>query len=648
MDQFSELPIDHIAHQESLPTREPLSGQEQLVIDSSMRYLKRTEDLDPQAWRLKHMATRRILRMGNRALPYLKEHFFDQETTPDAKYFVSAFTSALAEREDLPLVLSCMKETVSAESTDVQVRKNFEEALRRIIYEIRKEKPHDPQLIRIGSTLVSTIHYLTDPFVRDAAYETLALTGTENARQFINDHRDEITSPSTSARAFEAVRELPGGTPIRGYDLRGDMEAVQSGSTAVPSHQPITGTTPETSEERDLDEVPKLPLPKSLEGMSEDELTKLCETVTDIVQRFERISVIPKSVRPLLTLRAFNILRERPDATAHDIIKYLGRLQYVLKAERDAMRSDLPSIGIEVEVPQEYFPTSYNPDTNPIFELLTKNGLKIKKEVAGTEHKPSEFVFPPSYSALAQNALLFELRKAGFIPTDNTFASLHINLAKETSAETYEEVSESAIENHPPHEEQPLAFAISDILTYAFVPEGRVRSRKNLYSVLTNVAEPVSTSDTSYLLRYEFRTPRVFGPKTYHLLREAQAVGTLLTSDDVAFENLKRDFLQDVTDLRKRYELGELAPSRNQFKAADAIDKAWKQKRAEQAREQKAIAGITDPAEKKDKLSELKKLREPNLIDDARSLMWKYAHAVLEKEKGWEDMNDWLESPEED
>lgn len=329
------------------------------------------------------------------------------------------------------------------------------------------------------------------------------------------------------------------------------------------------------------------------ENMSLEEIDSLCSKASEITERFMGVTTASPTVRPALILYSFNTIREYPTITDMDLIKELTRLHAMIRDEEEAAKdAHLPTIGIEIEVPEKKFPLG-SPTYSKLAKWLNDNGIPVDKDFSDLE--PTEFSLPPSYSAHVQARMLHELRKAGYVPTDYSFASLHVNLGVP----------------HGPKLQKKNVEDLSDVLTYAFVPAARIRNFSyaeavEIYGENDKDVIVVEKGEVSHDKRIEFRTPRVFGPKTYRMLEEAQIIGSLFTGEENKYDQLKHEFIDEVAILRKKYNLSRNAPTNDYIRAADAIQFARTQRENGQR----------------------------NLIDDARHIMWKYAQTVSQSQQG--------------
>lgn len=295
--------------------------------------------------------------------------------------------------------------------------------------------------------------------------------------------------------------------------------------------------------------------------------------------------------------------RDYPEVIDDKVLGELKRFGRVLLDELVyADNSNIPSVGVEVEVPYDVFPMD-EPQYRALVENLGDMGVEVEREV--TDNKPTELKLPPTTSARTQNRMLLELRKMGLIPLQGRFASLHISLG----------ISEGMVNRYI--DKQAVTY-VSDLLTYAFIPAGRVRSRgyseKSVFIGKTGGREVKNSLDWENMItRIEFRTGRIVGPNTYRLINETQLLGCMLLSKNIRFEVLRKHFKEDFEALLQKYSLTPNLSQTDKEQAAQAIELAYNQK------SQHRKSGRVNSWEECD-----------NLIDASRYLMTEYALKVRE------------------
>lgn len=309
------------------------------------------------------------------------------------------------------------------------------------------------------------------------------------------------------------------------------------------------------------------------------------------VAKFTERLPFKRTLLPALKLHMFNWTGNHRSASLPDALRELQGFRRLCDKEIKASKNPhLPSIGTEIEVPSYHFPLD-EPSNAPLVKWFEKMGLSPHQEI--TERKPTEFALPPTNSASAQNRMIYELQKAGFIPKDKTFASLHINLGVPSGVNS-------------DNLDDGLMCAISDLLTYAFIPAGRIRRRGcDDYAVTVN-DNNIYTAKQGKLRhcasRVEFRTPRIIGPQTFRLTEETQHLGVLLFEQSPTFLGIQEEFIDEVSALLESHDLELDDPAIRPDNSADAISKALREKRLHPGR--------------------------PNLRDQSRSLMGRYAREI--------------------
>lgn len=307
----------------------------------------------------------------------------------------------------------------------------------------------------------------------------------------------------------------------------------------------------------------------------------------------------PGESRTLVQLHMFAYAWEHPDTDPDSLKKELTRYNTEVLSEEAELAADteFPSIGVEIEVSGKIIPF----DTyiyGSIISKLMEMGFIFDYEMYSVEIKT-----PPSHSARVQARMILELQQLGLVPRGTDFfCSLHINLGLKTENWTRILGPES----------------LSDVLTYAYVPAGRIRNRNYATVAYRNNDEEfkkiIPIKQGIELERWEFRTPRVNGRLTYRMLVEAQRVGSLLQNTTEEGKNLKKQFVEAVYNLRENYGLPANAPADHKDTAAKAVSNAWQVKKHNiQLRKQNPEAPL-----------------EPNLIDEARAIMHRFARKAYD------------------
>lgn len=282
---------------------------------------------------------------------------------------------------------------------------------------------------------------------------------------------------------------------------------------------------------------------------------------------------------PAACLHMYNFIHENPLASEQSRIQELKKLDYLIQDEvRLSLDPHVPSVGVEVEVSNSVFSLQDNPSMSAYLQEL---GLDVHQRGLSNA---TEFGFPPSNSPVVQSRMISELRRAGLIPSDmRRFASLHINLGLPLSVGVFDKVQQKSAKMQ--EQVQQITEVVSDLLTFAFVPSSRIRSRQfssMSYSldkhgdsvILKSVKDSSVISRNTKVFRIEFRTLRIVNAKTYRLIREAQDLGRLILNNDPRSAALRSQLTHDVDALRGEYGLEADEPRNNQEHVADIIKEA--------------------------------------------------------------------------
>ena len=484
-------------------------------------------------------AKQTILAYGERDLPFLKEELvtkdFSEEGTPNI-YLFSGFVSALAGPESLDLIL----ETLSLDSTR-DIADDLLATIEIIVSEVRQRDPQDEFLSEAIQKVAASCLYEYN------ISRIIAASGIKEARDILGAAgEDDVCLRNLLAGNFEEF-----GIRRYRFDTWDEVLAARRRSESEPPRF-------DTGAEKEIDESPTIQRGRSVLGMVDTNLSEV----------FGENLGISKTFLPAIYLHMFNYVDRRgcTEVSEEEFIREMRRFGSLVRNDVLAANDEqLPSIGIEVEVPNKLFPFWYDSAYGDLAMVLETFGLDVKEEL--TTNTPTEIALPPSNSAAVQNRILLELRRLGVVPLDRRFASLHISLG----------IPENAIVD------PEVEWLVSDILTYAFVPASRVRNRG--YSsgdVIPNkdkdVEEFFSVKDTAKarekVSRLEFRTPRVVGPNTYRLLHEVQLVGSLLIDSSSSAQLLAQEMLVEGDKLLASYGLEPSDPGRRKEVAAEAIEKA--------------------------------------------------------------------------
>ncbi len=533
-------------------------------------------------------AEQALFALGPKILPYLREAL---SGSLYKKFLYTLFQDALAEAEDLELVLDSAGSEGIYNNSDTSAAAHVSDTLLRLIYSIRTENPANIRLIEISNKLTSILDSTgIDRNVLFSYLEALAATGTPGTRSYIDNARLLPHEKAHFLSFLSSPRNFANRQRYRFVTLA-DITHDQAIDQEPTHSHAETQRAEKTAHE------------------SASSASKKASKAVKIVRSYLEDSPL-QTVRPALNLHIYNFLSDHPQATDADLTGELDRYQKIIEKETEAAKEKgLPTVGVEIEVPSNFFPfVFYDKDgfshkPQKIMDLLAM-GLTPKQEF--TNNSPTEIEFPPTHSAATQNRMIFELRKAGLVPIDNTFASMHINIGgtKKFNSHSYDSENRRVRAKiiYP-----VVAEAISDILTFAFIPAGRVASRQSYYMNAWEIKEAHSLTmrveNALSRFRVEFRTPRVVGKNTYRLIHEVQVLSVLLSRENTEYDSLRNNFLQRVLKLLQKYHLYSGIPHSDKKQAAEVLRKEY----------QKKLRG------------------EQNLISDARSLMTEFVLAIQKR-----------------
>ena len=221
----------------------------------------------------------------------------------------------------------------------------------------------------------------------------------------------------------------------------------------------------------------------------------------------------------VLSAVKLSFLREitlHPQADENELVTKLNLLTRRLGEEEDASarpENPLPTIGVEVEMPDDTFPPAHK----TTFPLI---GIPCEPEnVKLFEVNPK-----PTHSAKIQNEILSNLDALGLTPhKPDSPLSLHINFGVPSG------ISMGDLESA-----RDKVLLISNLLVYAFSSANRVLEKEIVKSFLFKTAIPVKKSSEPkrdngseikrFQARLEFRANEFGTYPTYRLLIESQRI----------------------------------------------------------------------------------------------------------------------------
>ncbi len=271
---------------------------------------------------------------------------------------------------------------------------------------------------------------------------------------------------------------------------------------------------PETIDEQNISnprDFEDLPFTKGSLFIEDNNRFETAEEKLDGLKDF--IESLPNTARPAIKLHLLSFFLNNPDATVLDIEKELDKMKALAVREKDAYkkRSILPTIGIELEVPEKS--VSYN-----------LAGMCIEIGIPSGTDSYSVFEFRPdySYSADVQARILHDLEKLIKFPPEKDvkyleeYAPLHVNLG----------IPEQLKDDPELYQESLL---LSDLVSLSFVSSGRISGKKWFPSYRIQPLEKYERTEHSGL-RLEIRTPSFEDVQDYRMLLEVQFLASAMIS----------------------------------------------------------------------------------------------------------------------
>lgn len=163
----------------------------------------------------KHLQTRinseqGILSMGNKSLPYLREKLVDQNVDPSETYEFSRYASALAEEDDIDLLLQTMSFKGISQIEDMSSLSKLNKAVSRLVYDIRMANPQDTRLPQIARSLVSLIDAPeTQERAKSYLITSLAVTGDPLSQTYTREYAEGAFDMKRNDNYFKDVATVP-------------------------------------------------------------------------------------------------------------------------------------------------------------------------------------------------------------------------------------------------------------------------------------------------------------------------------------------------------------------------------------------------------------------------------------------------------
>lgn len=268
----------------------------------------------------------------------------------------------------------------------------------------------------------------------------------------------------------------------------------------------------------------------------------------------ERGGLEPTAV-PVTKFHLYNFLKQRPGASEEEFSREVDRCRRYSMEEREYSQegNPLPTIGIEVEVPEKYLSED---------KVAVLNELGIPNYPESRTYSDALWEVNPNftYSPWVQGRMLQELAVMGALPLEDSgdgikkvsseeLLSLHINLGLPGELVTNPRVSQSEF------------YVLSDVMNYAFTSENRLANRKTNSSFIrksknTRTSKksgrmPLADHD-SFAMRLELRASEFRDYPSYRMLAEVQRLAAVL----IAFMKVENKL--PVTEAEKK--LAEVWP----------------------------------------------------------------------------------------
>jgi len=456
-----------------------------------------------------------ILSYGNRALPVLYQWLDTNNHNQLAA--VSPYIATLAKVRDIYPLASVALHPLFMESENPLIHDFVTVRLMKVIIDIRGNYQSNNEYLNaldaVGHTIIETLaQKITNPYIYRNLLRILSATGTRSASEYIESIRENIDD-----------------------DLHKSLQ-----------NNIITGV--EFRRFRSLNHKPFLKYEKYVENMRNHAEFGLCSELEQCLPVIHRIhtmiakhydiSALPPTVLPALKLAVLNRIENHPEqkSLSREDIAYFDTF---IRHEADAYDPDnpLPSIGIELEVPEE------NIDQRNLM-LLKMIGIPSKLDGPFL----TEFFSDPTMSARTQFVLLVELARRNLVPLEpvgNGFRrvsssaplSLHINLC---SPDIFNQEMLRRYEDD--------FKVLMNALVYGYISPQRIQHRKTS-SCLNTCKSALATRKTleneqGYLGlgRVELRAGEFKDFSTYYVLTHAQRLAAGL------FAKIKKDERHTVSD----------------------------------------------------------------------------------------------------
>ncbi|OGD73604.1 hypothetical protein A3K29_05805 [Candidatus Collierbacteria bacterium RIFOXYB2_FULL_46_14] len=497
-----------------------------------------------------------LYKLGRPVLPFLEKAIEDR-FNEHASFEASYLFQALAEEDDLGLVEKLLRNKDVLSNPDGSAVSNLQKILATILKEIREKDPDDPRLHQAAKLMIDTYDLHGNEYKKYRAISVLALTGTEEARRFIEEKQ---------MMTYDNVQMLADAKRVPLYLI--GREPIPKPDTTL-QHTFLDDELESQIQVWDLGGRVNLDPDETLDI---EEINRIAAEAKMAVFRMDNVE---ETVKGELLLYAYNFLTTHENITDADrewLANRLNRINVIEKRYRDGAIL-LPTVGNELEM-------------QPVFDrarhrkILESLGISLMNE----QDDLLEVNHGYSYSPSTQSRLLEELTKLGAIDLEENengsliispenVLSLHLNFGIPQEIETViESTGGTDID------------VLVDGLVYAFVSPHRLRVRKSSgfsYSIKTT---NVSRTEKSGGRRLEIKITEFKNFPTFRLNQESQelvgamfadmkrANGVELSEKEVVMADLWQEFKKEVVDLRLKYDIPAALYNKSKEKAAKVAE----------------------------------------------------------------------------
>jgi hypothetical protein len=383
------------------------------------------------------------------------------------------------------------------------------------------------------------------------------------SRPFYGERRNEKSGQANSEINFDLEHQ-------RIKELETELEEIRVNPRVPPRRQQGSGGRMSFFEddwfedENTMNDRGSL-FPNSQEGQTFIADPKAREYIDMVNEMVLDEKTIAPTAASAIQLHMFNFVSRKPDATEDEIqdeFKKINRLSE-REAKYSEVKNPLPTIGIEIEVPDEFL-------TPGKIAVLNAFGIKNYREALDDlwEVNP-DF----SYSAGVQARLIQELGHLGALPIDSrgkidqrTPLSLHVNFGMPVipgeahSSSYYEKYREKM-------------HLLKDLIVYGFTSPDRLRNRKTGTSLKLEgnasrskkdkggvedepeeKPENISSSSSNFV-RMELRATEFKDYPTFRMLSESQRLVAMLISHIKYSQGIEMTFVEAcLADLWTEFE----------------------------------------------------------------------------------------------